>query len=219
MKTLFVISLLLSISTPLVFSQAFNDFEDHPHDYYEGVADDPMTRLLVRAELGDYDFGAETGLPLVRKLLADLNIPESSQVLVFSQTSLQRGLIGPDNPRAMYFNEDTHLAWMPGGKIEIISFDPDKGGMFFLEEPPVNPGEKVTFTSPERCFGCHGGSATNYLPGPLARSHFTSDRGRRLGALQSHERIGHQIPFEERWGGYFVTGAPETLAHLGNTFA
>ncbi|MEM6915225.1 MAG: hypothetical protein AAF491_01565 [Verrucomicrobiota bacterium] len=219
MKYFCIVFLFFASFASLAFGQAFNDFEVSPHDYYEGVADDPMTRLIVRSEKGEYDFGSETGLPLVKKLLADLDIPESSQVLVFSQTSLQRGLIAPENPRAMYFNEDTHLAWMPGGKVEIISFDPDKGGMFFLEVPPEGPGEKVTFTSPGRCFGCHGGSATNYLPGPLGRSHFTTDQGRRLAAVQGHETVGHHVPFEQRWGGYFVNGAPSTLAHLGNTFA
>lgn len=217
---IFAFSLLfLVLPTAELCAQAFNDFDLSPHDYYEGTADDAMTRLLVRAEAGDYDFGTETGLPLVKKLLAELDIPESSQILVFSQTSLQRGLIGPDNPRALYFNEDTHLAWMPGGKIEIISFDPETGGRFFIEDPPEETGEKVRFTSPNSCFGCHGGAATNFLPGPLARSHFTSETGRRLAAVKGHNRLGHSVPFENRWGGYFVTNAPETLPHLGNAFA
>ncbi|MDF2375132.1 MAG: hypothetical protein P1U81_02750 [Verrucomicrobiales bacterium] len=119
----------------------------------------------------------------------------------------------------MYFNEDTHLAWMPGGKVEIISFDPDTGGRFFIEEPPEEPGEKVRFVHSGRCFGCHGGSATNFLPGPLARSHFTSETGRRLGSVSGHIRLGHKVPFQDRWGGYSVTGAPKTLKHLGNVFA
>ncbi|MEM9016639.1 MAG: hypothetical protein AAGC68_06470, partial [Verrucomicrobiota bacterium] len=134
-------------------------------------------------------------------------------------TSLQRNLISSSNPRAMYFNDETHLAWMPGGKVEIISFDSESGGRFFIEDPPENPGEKIAFTSPNRCFGCHGGAATNFLPGPVARSHFTGEDGRRYGQVKGHDRVSHDVPFKDRWGGYFVTGAPATLEHLGNAFA
>jgi len=77
----------------------------------------------------------------------------------------------------------------------------------------------VGFERPGSCLGCHGGSATNYLPGPLARSNFTSDMGRRVRSVQSHERISHAIPFNERWGGYFVTNASVSMKHMGNAFA
>ncbi len=200
-------------------SQSFNDYDRSPHNYFSGENDDAMAHLLKKADSGAYEFGNESGLPLLRKVLKELNIPESSQVLVFSQTSLQRRLINPSNPRAMYFNEDTSVAWMPGGKVEVISFDPKVGGMFYFEEPAKSEGQQVSFTLRESCFGCHGGSATNFLPGPLARSNFTSENGRVVAQVPGHERIGHTVPFKERWGGYFVTNAPETLEHLGNTFA
>lgn len=204
---------------PDALSQAFNDFQKPPHSYYDREPTDPMSQLINAAEAGEFDFGTESGLPLVKKMLKALDIPESSQVIVFSQTSLQRSLISSENPRAMFFNEDTHLAWMPGGKVEVISFDPQTGGRFYFEEPPKNPGEKVGFVQPRSCFGCHGGSATNFLPGPLARSHYTAKNGRRVRAVADHIRLGHTVPFESRWGGYFVTNAPANLEHLGNTFA
>lgn len=199
--------------------QAFNDFTLAPHHYQSIEGRDAMSRLVARARAGEYDFGSESGLPLLRKLLADLNVPETSQVLVFSKTSLQKDLISPENPRALYFNEDTHVAWMPGGKVEIITFDPDAGGMFFIEEPVKEAPDRIAFTSPGGCFGCHAGAATNFLPGPLARSSYTSEDGRRLGAVRGHNRISHAVPFKDRWGGYFVTGAPDSSGHLGNGFA
>lgn len=204
---------------PSARAQAFNDFELPPHNYYKRTAEDEMSRLIAKWKDGRHDFGAETGLPALEKLLVDLDVPVSSQVLVFSRTSLQRDLISPENPRAMYFNEDIHVAWMPGGKIEVNSFDANTGGMFYFEKPPKNPGERVGFEQPRGCFGCHGGSATNFLPGPLARSNFTDKTGRRLRGVPGHNRIGHAIPFENRWGGYFVTNAPPTLEHMGNGFA
>lgn len=199
--------------------QAFNDFTLAPHHYEEIVGRDAMSQLIAKAGAGEYDFGNERGLPLLKKLLAALNVPESSQVLVFSKTSLQKDLIMPENPRALYFNEDTHVAWMPGGKVEIIAFDPDAGGMFFIEEPVKDAPDKITFTTKGGCFGCHAGAATNFLPGPLARSGYTSEDGRRLAAVRGHNRMSHSVPFENRWGGYFVTGAPDTMDHLGNAFA
>ncbi|MEM9282939.1 MAG: hypothetical protein AAGA96_14015 [Verrucomicrobiota bacterium] len=199
-------------------AQAFNDFDLPPHDYYLRQHEDALSRLLRKAEKGEYDFGFQTGLPFLKKMLRDLNIAESSQVLLFSQTSLQRRSIGPGNPRALYFNEDTHVAWIPGGKMEIISFDPSVGGLFFLEKSPETPAEKVSFTRRDSCFGCHGGSATNFLPGPLGRSHFTGDTGSVLGQVPGHTRVGHAVAFEDRWGGYYVTGSPSSMEHLGNAF-
>lgn len=200
-------------------AQAFNDFELEPHNYYKRTAGDGMSRLIASWREGKHDFGDETGLPALRKLLDDLDIPVSSQVIVFSRTSLQRDLISPANPRAMYFNEDIHVAWMPGGKIEVNSFDANTGGMFYFEKPPKNPGDKVGFEQPRSCFGCHGGSPTNFLPGPMARSNFTDATGRRLRGVRSHNRVSHAVPFADRWGGYFVTNAPPTLEHMGNKFA
>ncbi len=214
-----IVSLTMTCGHSVAHAQAFNDFDLPPHDYYERDHDDAMSRLLNRSAKGEYEFGTETGLPLLRKVLRDLGIPESSQILVFSQTSLQRRIISPQNPRAMYFNEDTHVAWMPGGKVEVISFDPQVGGMFYFEDPPELPGDQVSFALRRNCFGCHGGAATNFLPGPLARSNFTSETGRTVRQVPGHDRIGHGVPFEDRWGGYFVTRAPQSLEHLGNSFS
>ena len=202
-----------------VDAQFFNDFDVAPHSYYERTGTDSFSELLTKKEKGEYDFGTETGLPLLRKMLEELEIPVSSQVLVYSQTSLQRKLVSPENPRAMYFDENIYLAVMAGGKLEVNSFDPEAGGIFYFEDPPKAAGDHVDFERPKSCLGCHGGSATNFLPGPLARSNFVSDTGRRLGGVRSHERISHRIPFQERWGGYYVTGAPPTLEHMGNAYA
>ncbi|MEM7697224.1 MAG: hypothetical protein AAF236_02330 [Verrucomicrobiota bacterium] len=218
LKVVAGVTLLGSIAE-VARAQAFNDFDLAPHSYYSNERADRMSLLLARVEAGDVDLGTERQLPLLERLLEELEIPVSSQILLFSKTSLQRKLITPSNPRAMYFNDDTHLAWMPGGKMEIISFDSESGGRFFIEESPFREPEPIVFDSPKSCFGCHGGSATNYLPGPLARSNFTSETGGRLGSVAVHIRMSHEVAFEDRWGGYFVTGAPASLAHLGNSFA
>ncbi|MDP4584835.1 MAG: hypothetical protein NWT04_13055 [Verrucomicrobiales bacterium] len=201
-------------------AQAFNDFLVPPHDYGAIEGRDAMSRLVARAARGERDFGTETGLPLLRELLAELAIPESSQVLLFSKTSLQREYITPKTPRAIYFNENGYVSWVPDGLIEVLMFDPDAGGLFFLEElPEERPDLKTAFVKGRGCTGCHSGTATNFLPGPMARSAYVADDGRRIGAVPGHTRMHHGVPFADRWGGYYVSGAPLSLSHLGNAFA
>lgn len=212
-------AILLAFGTGTSRAQFFNDSYEPPHNYLKREGTDAMSVLIRQAAEGAHSFGTETGLPLLEKLLHDLDVPVSSQVVLFSRTSLQKDLVSPENPRAIYFDDNIYLAWMPGGKIEVNSFDPDAGGLFYFEEPPEKPGDEVGFIRFARCMGCHGGSATNFLPGPLGRSHYTSETGRRLRGVPSHERTSHKVPFKERWGGYFVTGAPAGLEHMGNSFA
>ena len=38
-----------------------------------------------------------------------LDVPKSSQTLVFSKTSLQFAKITPQRPRALYYNDDVYL--------------------------------------------------------------------------------------------------------------
>ena len=46
-----------------------------------------------------------TGLIIASAVLAALDVPVDSQLLVFSKTSLQFPLISPTAPRALYFND------------------------------------------------------------------------------------------------------------------
>ncbi len=76
--------------------------------------DNQITRLQARIDSGavKLEFTPERGY--LESLLRALGIPVSSQILVFSKTSLQRDIISPRTPRAIYFNDKTYVAWMPG---------------------------------------------------------------------------------------------------------
>jgi hypothetical protein len=205
---------------PGLRGQAFNDFLVPPHDYSSIRGRDAMSRLIERAAAGDYEFGEETGLPLLRRLLAELEVPESSQVLLFSKTSLQREYIDPANPRAIFFNENGYVSWMPDGVIEVLMFEPDAGGLFFIEElPEERTDPRAAFVKGRGCTGCHSGSATNFLPGPMARSGYVDAEGKRIGSISGHIRMHHGVPMGDRWGGFYVTGAHASLGHLGNALA
>lgn len=214
----FLLAPLLSATS--LRSQAFNDFLVPPHDYNSIRGRDAMSRLIERASAGGYAFGEETGLPLLRRVLAELGIPESSQVLLFSKTSLQREYIDPENPRAIFFNENGYVSWMPDGLIEVLMFDPDAGGLFFIEELPEERSDpRVAFVKSRGCTGCHSGSVTNFLPGPMARSGYVDAGGKRIGSIPGHIRMNHGVPLADRWGGFYVTGAHASLGHLGNALA
>ena len=75
-------------------------------------------------------------------VLEALDVPVSSQGLVFSKTSLQVDRIGPWAPRALYFNDEVYLGWVQGGPImEVASVDPKLGTVFYSlpQDPEAKP--------------------------------------------------------------------------------
>ena len=210
-KSKIFFGILLGIAS--TSSAFFNDFDQQPHNYWEREPTDPVSKYLAaRAGEGSVLRQRE----FVEELLAEFDIPAASQALVFSKTSLQRKEVGPENPRAMYFNEDVYLGWMPGGRIEIASADPKLGLIFYYEDiRPPEAETPATFARDKVCLECHAGAATNFLPGPLARSVYPDDRGRARGSVKSFDLMSHTVPIAERWGGWFVSGG-HGFSHLGN---
>src|SRR5215510_14344189 len=96
-------------------------------------AADPVAELVERIKNAGFklDFEPKNGYLLA--LLKVLNIPVSSQTLVFSKTSLQSEGISPKTPRAIYFSDDVYVAWVQGAPgIEIMSVDRKKGSVFYI---------------------------------------------------------------------------------------
>src|ERR1044072_5367243 len=94
-------------------------------------------------------------LPALLKAL-DLNV--DSQVIVFSKTSIQTEFIGPRTPRAIYFNDDTMLAYVVNADyLEFMSLDPVLGVQPYTLEPArvAKPG----FARRDDCLRCHLGNA------------------------------------------------------------
>ncbi len=209
---------LFLLTASSIFGQSFNDYDLKPHNYFGAPLKDPMSRFLERLDASGEELQEANGKPLVKRMLDELEIPVTSQVLVFTKTSLQRRAVNPKNPRALYFNEDVYLGWMPNGRIEITSMDPDLGGIFYFQRP-LDQTNRPLFYREENCLGCHAGSATNFLPGLLARSVYPDENGRNLKSVVTFDRSGHQVPFNERWGGWYVTGYHGEVRHLGNALA
>lgn len=154
----------------------------------------------------------------LRAVLRAAGVAEASQVLVFSKTSLQDRLISPTRPRAIYFNDDCYIGYVPGGLVEYGDADPDPaiGSGLFAFDPDA--GHAATLTTDTTCLNCHGGSRTNNRPGFLIRSVFPDEDGFPITSAGS-TLVGHHTPIDKRWGGWYVTGEHGDLRHLGNLIA
>ncbi len=205
--------------TVTLHAQTWNDFETPPHNYWSVPPQDPATVLQKRMEKKEVTLAADSDpKTFLRAYLKELNVPVSSQVLVFSKSSLQRTFVNGRNPRAMYFNEDTYVGWMPGGLIEVTGIDPVLGGVFYIFPVPDKAGTLPALDRRESCLGCHAGGPTSFLPGLMVRSLNTFEDGGTGGEASPHNG-GHHSPFGKRWAGWYLTGQPEGMTHLANQYA
>ncbi|HEV7867865.1 MAG TPA: hypothetical protein VGO90_09300 [Chthoniobacteraceae bacterium] len=190
------------------------DLAAPPHDYWTRPLTDRFSRFKTELETGQVTLTAANEKEFLVSLLRALEIPVSSQMLVFSTTSLQLRLISPSNPRALFFNEDVYIGYIPGGRIEVVSLDPQAGGIFYILDIPRR-GEPVRIERSTRCMNCHAGEQTRDLPGLVVKSVVPGVSGGSLVSFRQ-EQTGHGIPFSERFGGWYVTGRHAITEHLGN---
>ena len=201
--------------TASVFGQpAFQDIDEPPHNYRQRTPQDRFTRLKAALESGEIALERGNEKAFVLSLLKALDIPATSQMLLFSTTSLQLSLISPSNPRALYFNEDIYLGYVPRGRIEIVSLDPELGGIFYICDIP-NETRPFRAERSERCMNCHASDETGYVPGLVIKSVIPGPGGGSLTAYRLGE-TGHSIPFDQRFGGWHVTGQHGITNHWGN---
>lgn len=193
---------------------SYKDFEGPPHNYFVRTPTDRFTKLKAAFESGQLPLDRTTEKGFLLSLLRLLGIPASSQMLLFSTTSLQLSLIKPSNPRAIFFSEDIYLGFIPGGRIEIVSLDPELGGIYYIFDIPRGP-EPVKVERATRCMNCHAGEDTGYVPGVVVKSVVPGPTGGSLDSFR-REQSGHGIPFEQRFGGWYVTGQGGITNHWGN---
>lgn len=205
---LFFPALLSALESKVAFREA-------PHRYLQHEPKDRFAALRQQIEAGRAELNLEDDKAFLASILKALDVPESSQLLVFSASSLQSEIINPRNPRALYFNEDTYVGWVPGGKVEIISMDPEMGGIFYIFERLRAGGGVPPITRSEKCFNCHAGLATRRVPGLIAESLLPMASGASLETYRRDEQ-GHQIPLEVRFGGWHLTGEHNLKNHHAN---
>jgi hypothetical protein len=74
------------------------------------------------------------------------------------------------------------------------------------------------FRRDSSCLSCHAANFTRDIPGVFARSVFAEATGSPIFNAGS-EVVDHTTPFEQRWGGWYVTGKHGAGRHRGNAFA
>ena len=182
--------------------------------YSRAVAQDAVARLQQRLEAGAVKLkfaGAQGYLPAV---LEAFGISPTSQTLVFSKTSLQRDRIFPQRPRAVFFNDDVYVGFIPGAPLlEISVADPKLGGVFYTLEQVEQ--ERPRLVRNNQCLECHASSKTMGVPGHLVRS-FATDRDGAVDLQTGISLVTHRTPFSDRWGGWYVTGTHGAQSHRGN---
>jgi hypothetical protein len=150
-------------------------------------------------------------------LLKNLNIPVSSQTLIFSKSSAQLFLISPETPRAVYFNDDVYVGYVQGAPhMEIASADPVAGPVFYTLDQVK--ADKPQFThQPSDCFACHD---TFDSDKPVSRLLMLSVLSDPTGVALNRSAVvtNDKSPFVERWGGWYVTGTHGRQRHMGNRF-
>ncbi len=207
--------LLFGLAGLVAASAPAQDIERDPICYSSATPRNVVSQLQERLAKGTAKLEFEPKHGYLRSVLRALDVPESSQVLVFSKTSLQRERIAPRSPRAIYFNDEVLVGFCNRGRVmEISAADEAIGTAFYTIDQA--PGDKpVVQRQTESCLICHSSSANQGFPGHLVRSLYVDRQGNPMLASGSF-RTDHASPLAERWGGWYVTGTSGRQKHMGN---
>jgi hypothetical protein len=213
MATAFFALIPLLCSSSLL--RAADDFERAPINYSKATPHNAISRLQAQLDAGKLSLTVHKDHGYLPSVLKALNVPESSQVLVFSKTSLQRTRISPKTPRALYFNDEVYIGFCQAGQVlEINAVDPKLGTVFYtLDQQQVDRPRFERQT--ESCLLCHASSQTKNVPGHTLRSVYPDRGGEAILSLGS-ARVDQTTDFNRRWGGWYVTGTHGKQVHLGN---
>ena len=192
-----------SDSRPL--SETFVDWTRHPAIRYESEAPaDPVAELNRKLQSGQLTLHRDGTAGYLRSVLDALQVSTDTQMMVFEKDSVQAKRISPGNPRSLFFNDSVAVGWVRGGFIELASQDPRQGVVFYMLDQAFLGPPSFTRAPANLCLLCHQNYASSGVPGMLVRS------ARQFA-------VTHRVPFEKRWGGWYVTGTHGSLHHLGNT--
>jgi hypothetical protein len=218
-RLFFLFSAMAFFMVPCVHAQDEEEtYERPPINYSQTKPHDAVIRLQTALASGQVKLDG-TSREVVRNLLRVLHVSIASQLLVFSKTSFQKDLIGPNHPRALYYTDDCYVGWVPSGLVEVAAIDPKLGPVFYSFDPRgLSPGNPPEFTREPECMRCHGGTFVRGIPAVFARSLYPDKEGEPI-FREGSEVVDYQTPFSERWGGWYVTGQHGGTLHRGNVIA
>ncbi len=194
----------------------FSPRASHPVIDYYGQPADPVAELNLNLRDGAVALRSNGPLGYLESVLEALDIAIESPVALFSKNSLQSPYIQPDNPRLVYFSDTVVVAAIRGAPLlEVASVDSEKGVIFYTIEQQRPPQVPAFSRQDQLCLRCHDSINSLGVPGMLVRSVMPSPDGR-INPQLGNFLINHESPFEERWGGFYVTGRHGGVRHLGN---
>ena len=192
---------------------AFDQSINHPAIKYLTADTDTVVDHMnqkLRDGSAKLVFDEKTGY--LKSVLDLLQVPVESQVMVYTQTSLQAQHIRMNNPRAIYFNDTVSVGYIRGaGLIEVVAQDAKMGSIFYVVQE--TPNAQATFGRDQQCLRCHLSWDTLGVPGMSVLTTFPrkSENDYADGGFVDHYR-----PIEQRWGGWYVTGKKVPPRHMGN---
>lgn len=215
--------LLLSIAVAVLCAVAMGQLdgsytlplEDPAIDYAKAPVTERVYQLKLEIESGKRKLDYDADLGYLPSLLKTLDIPVSSQVLVFSKTSFQAPRIAPRTPRALYYNDTVSVGIVRGGDVlELAAHDAQQGTIFYTLDQ--EPGGRPLIMRRDDCLQCHLSGRTAGIPGVVVRSVYPDSTGMPL--FQAGGFVNdHRSPLKERWGGWYVTGTHGAQTHMGNS--
>ncbi len=205
-----------------VLEPASDEVRVYDHDYpwldYSGVAShNDVAHVIEEMARGKLKLHFREPRGYLDSFLEALKISPTSQSLVFSKTSLQTRIISPATPRAIYFNDDTYVAWISGAPfIEINTMDSSLGPVFYTlnernDAPPHLQRQTLECLACHDSFSLQGGG----IPQFLFLSAYQIQTGKVLTDASAVQTT-NETPFEQRWGGWYVTGKLGGMLDLGN---
>lgn len=208
------LSSTVAVGTQQRRTGAFDQSINHPAiKYLVADTDTVVDRMNVKLRDGSAKLVWDDKTGYIKSVLDLLNVPVESQVMVYTQTSLQTQYIKMDNPRAIYFNDRVSVGYIRGaGLIEIVAQDPAMGSIFYTINE-ANVSLPTAGRDSANCLRCHLSWDTLGVPGMSVLTTFPrkSDADYANGGF-----VDHYKPISERWGGWYVTGKKLPPRHMGN---
>jgi hypothetical protein len=191
---------------------------EYPVMHYERTpTHNAIARLQQRLIAGEVKLTFSAPRGYLDSLLLALGLDPSSQVLVYSKTSLQTRTISAATPRALYFDTDTYVGFVQGAdSLELGAMDSELGQVFYVlpnREAAAPQLQRETLT----CLACHdtyemsGGGVPRFL----LMSSYVNIHGDQI-THEDNILTTDETPLESRWGGWYVTGQTGKQVHVGN---
>src|SRR5665213_1775417 len=191
---------------------------EYPVIGYSGTpVHNPIARLQARLLSGEVKLEFKPPRGYLDSVLKNLGIDPSSQMLVYSKSSLQVERVNASTPRAIYFNDDTYAAWVQAvGLLEFVTMDSELGPVFYTmtnqKDSTSGFGREVL-----RCLDCHDKFALQGGGVPMLRatSNYVDVNGLTLKPIAARD-VTDRTPLALRWGGWYVSGHQGSQVDLGN---